>query len=258
MKRDHFRRVLFVTAACLLSLPWLMPCVLGGLSAMAVRRTGRVLFGKPDSDLRFSDQVGQNQQALAFSDRALKVCENQLITRTLLITAEELQKIEGMDVSHRGLSFRERSAASFEAVASALEEADGTGSVSGRSHDVQTRDFNTVRHKVVLSSAPFVMLEADELRHVRRGKEKHPVMALAATNTGLQANATIITSGGNYFATARRIHFRGPSPEIVLEGNPVVQFGRRQVKPARLGTLMKFNFITHEVSVGGRAVESKF
>lgn len=258
MKRNHLRRMLFMSSACLLSLPWLTPCVLGSLSAMAVRGTGRVLFGKPSSDLRVSDQVPQNNGIVAASEQALKVRENQTIPPSLLITAEELQKTGGLNASRSGLSFRERSAANFEAVARALEEADGTGSVRSGGTYAQTKEFNGVRHKLILRGEPFVLLEADELRHVRRGKEKYPTLALATTNTGMLANATIITSGGNYFATARRIHFRGSSPEIVLEGNPVLQFARRQVKPARPGSLMKFNFITHEVSVGGRAVESRF
>ncbi|WP_395718219.1 hypothetical protein [Prosthecobacter sp.] len=176
----------------------------------------------------------------------------------MLITAAELEKTEGMNYSRPGLSLRERSAAGFEAVASALEEADGTDSTSSRSHDPRTKVFNIARHKVVLSDAPFVLLDADDLRFVQRGREKHPFMALASTNTGLQANATIITSDGNFFASAQRIHYRAPSRELVLEGNPVVQHGRRQVKPSRPGKLMKFNLITYEVTVSGPAVESKF
>lgn len=111
--------------------------------------------------------------------------------------------------------------------------------------------------QVDLSDTPLVVLEGDDIWIAREGKRDTPSLALASTRS-LMAKITIATSQGTLFATADRIHFRGASSEIVLEGTPFVQFGRQQIRTASPKALMKLDFTRLAVFVSGRAVATKF
>jgi len=112
------------------------------------------------------------------------------------------------------------------------------------------------RKDLVLSTAPFVLLQADRLSFAMDKSKKLPVLAEALTDT-MMVNGTINTPDGIFFAAASRICYREGVSELILEGNPTVLSGRRQIKTAHPGALMKINFITRTVSVTGRAVETQ-
>lgn len=250
MKRENLRRVLFTSAACLLAVPWLTPCGIGLVSSAVVRGTSHTLFGDPNPMARWPAVDVQNSGGA--SGRRLTVHQNQSVPRSLLISASEWQAVADQTSDKEAQSFSFRAATAMAQVADALETVDASVY-----QERQATSKPEPRKELALSNQPFVMLEGDDLRFARHGRKDLPFLALAATRTML-AKATIRSPDGTIFASAQRIHFRGPSAEIVLEGNPMVLFGRQQVKATRPDALMKLNFITRTVMVNGKAIETTF
>ena len=128
--------------------------------------------------------------------------------------------------------------------------------ISGEEANQLTSINSKSWRRIELSSSPLMVLEGDDVRVARQRKRDMPSLALASTSTTM-AKATIVTPQGTIFAAAQRIHYRGPSSELVLEGNPIMRFGPQEVKSARPDALMKLNFVTRTVSVSSRAIETK-
>ncbi len=100
MKREKVRRLLFVGAVCLLSFPWLTPCV-GIWSAAAVNGAHDSITQRDQPLARLPTQ--QLKQWAAKPGPKLTVIENQAILRSSLITATELSAANGgMNAPHPG------------------------------------------------------------------------------------------------------------------------------------------------------------
>ncbi len=252
MNHHRLRRLIFVTGTCLVSLPWLVPCGITAIPAAMIRATDRSLqFAKRDPANPTASQFAsmQDKPGMPFVVR-----QNQTIPRSELISEAEWSQM----ASHKQQYVEDNGLDKTEQLARFLDRIDPGSHMHEYGTKPRQRDADPEpRKELVLCTGPLVLLQADSLRFVRPGKRKLPVMAEAQTKT-MMANATISSPAGNIFVVAHRICFRASTSELILQGSPVVQSGRHEVKPARSGALMKVNFITRTVTVEGHALETRF
>ena len=109
------------------------------------------------------------------------------------------------------------------------------------------------KRQLVLCEAPFVVLQGDDIRYTREGKNG-PVRLAKAKN----ARVTIITPDGRSSASAGFIHYRGPSQEVVLEKDQSLQTRSQYLRPwkSKQGMLMKLDFVNRTVSCDGVVVDA--
>ena len=102
--------------------------------------------------------------------------------------------------------------------------------------------------QLVLCESPFVVLEGQDIRFTRDGKNGPVRIAKAKEST-----VTVITPDGSFSARATCVHFRGPSQEVLLEHLYNVRSGEQQMfsKAKDFGNLTKLNFVTRTVSFDG-------
>jgi len=250
MKREAFRRVLFTMVAAILASPWLTPCSSSGTSSTS----GYVpdLPVKQDRDLIYKP---------AMPGAVLSVQQNQSISRRLLINTEDLEKMvlaknQEPIVSPESTrsSLRKSAASTLSGFAKVLGFFNPFSLFNRNSND---ESYVGVQRRITLSTRPLVLLQGDVVSFAPHENGDAPYLAQASTLVTL-ANVSITTQDGTIFAMAQRIHFRGPSSEIILEGNPIVKFGHQEIKAARPNALMKLNFATRTVTVSSRAIETKF
>lgn len=243
MNRFRFKRMLFVVAVCLASLPWLTPCVALLPAVIIQRATLGDSRGDPTMLAPIKRRALADGAGLPFVVRA-----DQRIPRSLLISESQWSRLEKErwlmdDGTHALTGHRARFFGSAAA----------GGSTAG-DHSTQAASGKRRDDKVLLLQ-PLVVLEADRLLLARFNAASLPVLAEART-TSMAAKAVIHARSGNLFAEARHICFRASSSELILEGNAVVRSGRRQIRAADASALMRVNLLTLTVDVGGAVTET--
>jgi hypothetical protein len=242
MKREKIRRAAFVSAACLLSFPWLTPCV-GIWSAAAVNgmhdsvsKRGEPLNRLPDAKLK---------QWAAKPLPRIAILSSQPVPAHLLVTDEELTYAKGgRNAPRPGTFFGKGASALVDGVTYTLTWADPFTWVSGNSLGMEP---TKPKRRLTLCESPFVMIEAEDIRFVPEGKTGGVRLAKASN-----AKVTVITPEGSFFARAQHIHYRGPSQEVLLEQPWGVYSGTQNLSPAKPGSLMTLNFMKRGVSsIGG-------
>jgi hypothetical protein len=247
MKRENLQRFLFVSTACLLSLPWLTPCV-GIMSSSMVDSAHNSITGRDRPKERFSS--AQLKDWAAKPGPKLTVIENRPLPPHQLIMDEDLSAANGgMDAPVPGTIVGKGASLIVDGVATALTWVDP---VTWVFHDVGVMETTKPHRQLILSESPFMALDGTSLRFKRSGKNGPILLAKAE-----HATLTIITAEGKISASARQIHFSGSSNEIVLEGWPKVTSGAMHYSPDILRTTpMTLNWRTRRVSCAS-AVERK-
>ena len=241
MKREKLRRLLFVSAACLLSFPWLTPCV-GIWSAAAVNGAHDSITHRDEPLARLPTK--QLRQWAAKPGPKLTVIENQTNLRSSLITDTELSAANGgMNAPRPGTLVGKGASAVVDGLTYTLTWIDPFTWVSQNSMGMEP---TKPRRQLVLCESPFVLLEGNSIRFTRSGKNG-PVLLAHATD----ARVTVITPDGTFTAQAQDIHFRGPSQEVLLEHPYSIHAGSQNLRPVKTDTLMKLNFMKRSVSCSG-------
>lgn len=244
MNREKLCRFMFVSAVCLLSLPWLTPCV-GIWSAAAVNSAHDSISKRDQPMARLP--MKQHKEWAAKPGPKLTVMERQNIPRSLLITEAELSDANGgMDAPRPGNLVGKSASAAVDGLTHTLNWVDPFTWVTGNSMGVEP---TKPRRRLVLCESPYVLLEGDSIRFKRSGKNG-PVLLAHATH----AAVTVITSEGPVTAKAKNIHYRGPSLEVLLDHPYVVSSGSENLMPTKNNSFMKLNFKMGTVSCSG-AVE---
>ncbi|MDP1592445.1 MAG: hypothetical protein Q8M07_32075 [Prosthecobacter sp.] len=247
MKREKLRRAAFVGAACLLSFPWLTPCV-GIWSAAAVNGVHDSVTRRDEPLNRLPD--AKLKQWAAKPLPRIAVFEYQNISKSLLVTDEELSSAKGgRNAARPGTLVGKGTSALVDGLTYTLTWADPFTWVYGNVMGVEPTQPN---RRLVLCESPFVMIEAKTIRHVSEGKSGAVRLAKA-----FNAKVTVITPEGSFFARAEHVHYRGPSQEVVLEQPWGVYSGTQNLAPAKPGSLMKLNFVKRAVSSAGGVINRK-
>jgi hypothetical protein len=235
---------------CVLSLPWLMPCVglISGsalsLAHDAVPRSGEAA----DLDPRLKNWAAK-------PGPALRVVDHRSVEARLLVTDAELSVGGASVVKPSGTGLGRGTAGAVEKVAASLMLVDpvtwiaaANGAGSGF---VQTSPHGR-RRQLTLCDSPFVLLQGDDIRAIH---DKSGQLLLARAS---RARVTIITPDGSFFALAARVHFRAGLAEVILEGNGTVQSGHQHIKAVKSGALIKLNFVTRIVTISDAVNETRF
>lgn len=242
MKRENLQRFLFVSAACLLSFPWLTPCV-GIMSSTMVDGVHESISNRNRPLERLS--TAQLKAWVEKPGPKLRVIQNTTLPPHRLIKDEELSAAKGGREAPLPGSVVEKSASGLvDGVATTLALADPITWASGLSSDMLPA--RPSRH-LILSEMPYVLLEGDNLRLTRVG-ENGPILLAKAT----YATVTIITPDGKTTARATHIHYDSTTNEIVLEGFlPSVESGGQRYSPKNKDDLMTLNWSKRRVSCSG-------
>ncbi|MFN0079689.1 MAG: hypothetical protein ACKVY0_24765 [Prosthecobacter sp.] len=241
MKREKLRRLLFVSAACLLSFPWLTPCV-GIWSAAGVNGAHDSITKRDEPLARLPTK--QLKQWAAKPGPKLTVMQRQTIPRNSLITEAELSAANGgRNAPRPGTLVGKGASAVVDGLTYTLTWVDPFTWVSQNSMGMEP---TKPRRQLVLCESPFVLLEGNSIRFTRSGKNG-PVLLARATG----ATVTVITPDGTFTARAQDIHFRGPSQEVLLEQPYSVHSGRQFLRFPKDGSLVKLNFVKRSVSCSG-------
>ncbi len=244
MKREKIRRVLFVSAACLLSFPWLTPCV-GIWSAVAVDGAHNSITHRDEPLNRLPD--AKLKEWAAKPGPRLAVSEHQSLSSELFITDAEFKGSK--TAARSGTLVGKGASALVDGVTYTLTWVDPFTWVSGNTMGVEPTKPN---RRLILCESPFVMLEADDLRFTRDGKSG-AIRLARATN----AKVTVITPDGSYFARGMHVHYRGPSQEVVLTQSSSIYTGTQKLRPAQEGSLIRLNFVKHRVSCSGAVLDDR-
>jgi hypothetical protein len=207
MKRENFRRFLFVTAACLLSFPWLTPCA-GIMTAALVDGTHNAVTHRDDPMSRLPTE--QLKKWAAREGPKLEIHQNQPIPPGMAVTDAELSTVNGGRTAPRpGTLVGKGASAVVDGLTYTLTWVDPFTWISNDSWRMKP---STPQRQLILREAPFVLLQADDIRYTRDGKGG-PVRLARARN----ATLTIITPAGSYRILAAAVHYRGPADEVLLE-----------------------------------------
>lgn len=245
MKLEKLRRFLFVSTVCLVSFPWLTPCV-GIWSAAAVNGVHDSI-SKRDEPLAHLP-TKQLKELAAKPGPKLKVLEQQSIPRSSLITESELSDANGgKDAPRAGSLVGKGASAAVDGLTYTLIWADPFTWATKNSIGMEPTKPG---RQLILCESPFVLLEGDSIRFKRSGKDG-PILLAHATG----ATVTVITPDGTFAARANDIHFRGPSEEVLLERPYFVRSGGQNLMPSNNDSLMKLNFIKRRVSCSGAVKE---
>lgn len=247
MKREKLRRLLFVGTTCLLSFPWLTPCV-GIWSAAAVNGVHVSVTKRVEPLNRLPD--AKLKQWAAKPLPKIAVLAHQPVPDSLLISDAELSASNGgRNASRPGTLVGKGASALVDGVTYTLTWVDPFTWVSGNSLGMEPTKPD---RRLVLSESPFVMIEAGDIRFVPEGKTGGVRLAKASN-----AKVTVITPEGSFFARAKQIHYRGPSQEVLLEKPWGVYSGTQNLSPAKPGSLMRLNFVKRSVSSAGQIIDQK-
>jgi len=247
MKREKLRRAVFVAVVCLLSFPWLTPCV-GIWSAAAVNGVHDSVT-KRDEPLSRLPEAKLKEWAAKPLPR-IAVLAHQPVPSSLLIADAELSASNGgRNASRPGTFVGKGASALVDGVTYTLTWVDPFTWVSGNSLGMAPTKPG---RRLVLCESPFVMIEAGSIRYAREGKSG-AVRLVKATN----AKVTVITPEGSFFARAQHIHYRGPSQEVLLERPWGVFSSTQNLSPAKPGSLMRLNFVKRGVSSPGGVNDQK-
>lgn len=247
MKREKLRRAAFVGAACLLSFPWLTPCV-GIWSAAAVNGVHDSVTKRYEPLNRLPD--AKLKQWAAKPLPRIAILDSQPVPAHLLVTDEELSSAKGgRNAPRPGTLVGKGASALVDGVTYTLTWVDPFTWVSGNSLDVGP---TKPQRRLVLCESPFVMIEAGNIRYAREDKSGAIRLAKAS-----DAKVTVITPDGSYFARAKHIHFRAPMQEVLLEQPWGVYSGTQNLTPTKPGSVMRLNFVKRGVSSPGGVNDHK-
>lgn len=243
MKRESLRRFLFVSAACLLSFPWLTPCV-GIWSAVAVDGVHSAVTHNRGSDTRLPTEQLKEWERKA--GPKLKVRENQPIPASMWITDAELSSANGgRNAPRPGTLVGKGASAVADGLTYTLAWVDP---VTWIVDDSLRMKPSTPQRQLILRESPFVMLQADEIRYTREGKDG-PVRLARAKN----ARVTIITPDGSYRIFASSIHYRGTAAdEVLLEKPESIRTATQTLGPKKRDEWMRLNFVKRTVTCSGK------
>jgi len=245
MKHEKLRRVLFVSAVCLLSFPWLTPCV-GIWSALAVNGAHDSVTKRDEPLNRLPD--AKLKQWAAKPLPRIAVLAHQPVSDSLLISDAELSGANGgRNASRPGTLVGKGASALVDGMTYTLTWVDPFTWVSGNSLGMEP---TKPQRRLVLCESPFVMIEAQDIRFVPDGKTGGVRLAKAAS-----ATVTVITPEGSFYARAQTVHYRGPSQEVLLEKPWSVSSGTQRLMPAKSGSLMRLDFVKRGVSSKGGVID---
>lgn len=241
MERKKLHRALFVSSACLLSFPWLTPCV-GIWSATAVNGVHDSITKRDEPLNRLPDP--RLKEWAKKPGPKLAVFEHQTIAKSLLVTDEEVSSANGgRNAPRPGTLVGKGASALVDGVSQSLNWVDPFTLATGNSLGVEP---TKPKRRLILCESPFVMLEGEDVRFTREGKNG-PVRLAKASN----ARVTVITPAGSYSANAAYIHYRSAAQQVVLEHSHGVHSGQQSVRPTQPESLMTLNFVKHRVSCSG-------
>jgi hypothetical protein len=245
MKQEKLRRLLFVSAVCVLSCPWLTPCV--GIWASAAVNGAHDSITKRDEPLNRLPDPRLKEWA-AKPGPKLAVFEHQTISKSLLVTDEEVSSAHGgRNAPRPGTLVGKGASALVDGVSQTLNWVDPFTFATGNSLGVEP---TKPKRRLILCESPFVMLEGEDVRFTREGKNGHVRLAKASN-----ARVTVITPAGSHSASAGHIHYRGASQQVVLEHSYGVHNGPQFFRPAQPESLMTLNFVKHRVSCSGAVTD---
>ncbi len=250
MQRENLRRFLFVSAACLLSFPWLTPCV-GIWSAAIVDGAHNKVTHNRAADTRLpSEQLKAWERKDA---PKLKVRENQPIPASMWISDAELSSANGgRNATRPGTLVGKGASAVVDGLTYTLAWVDPVTWIVDDSWRMKP---STPRRRLVLRESPFVLVESNEIRYTREGKDG-PVRLARAQNAWI----TVISPAGSYEFHAESVHYRAPADELLLKPAHRFQiqrkemFGTQSLEPAAGGqvTWMKLDFVKGILSCAGK------
>ncbi len=238
MNRDKLRRIIFVSATCLFSLPWLTPCA--GIWSAAAVNGAHDSISKRDQPLAHLP-TKQLKAWAAKPGPKLSVLERQSIPHSSLITEAELSDANGgMKAPRPGSLVGKGASAAVDGLTYTLTWVDPFTWVSKNSMGMEPTKPN---RQLILCESPFVLLESESIRFKRSGKNG-PILLAHATG----ATVTVITPDGTFTARAQDIYYRGPSDEVLMERPYYVRSGDQYLRPSKDNSLMKLNFKKRSVS----------
>ena len=245
MQRENLRRFLFVSAACLLSFPWLTPCV-GIWSAAAVDGTHNAVTHRDDPMSRLP--TAQLKKWAAKEGPKLEVYQNQPIPPGMAITDTELSTANGGRTAPRpGTLVGKGASAVVDGLTYTLSWVDPFTWISNDSWRIKP---STPQRQLILREAPFVLLQGDEIRYIREGKDG-PVRLAKAKNATLR----IITPDGSYRIHAAAVHYHGPADEVLLEQPGGIYRSTQTLGPRNHDSWIRLNFVKRTVSCSGKLTD---
>lgn len=249
MGHDSCRRFLFVCLVCLLSVPWLTPCV-GIWSAAAVS-------GVHDAVAKPHDVIARLP-----GDDLKKWAANPPPKLTLLthrtISSSEFVREDEVDAAHGGsavpppgtLAGRGTSMV-VKGVAETLTWVDPFTWMTQNAMD-PTPDAPQ-RH-VVLCESPYVVLSGLDIRVLREGKNGRILLARARSGT-----VHVITPQHALVMRGGVIHFRAPNHHLVIEQPTTAHIGADDIAFGRGDAVAKLDFSTWRLECRGDAkIEPSF
>lgn len=239
MKSKKIRTILFFVGSVLLALPWLTPCTMGvGTTASGV--VGRLSLSSddplgylPDDHLKkLAAKPGPHLTTAMRNDAEQMISDRELASAGAR-NARRMSVTGAMDRFAGGLA--------QVLAASDLMTAEVLGHQSAD-------DSHDRRRQFVLCESPYVVLTAKEIQFVP-ADVAGGLPKLVRASGG--ARVMVVTSEGSFFGLASQIHFRGPSPAVVLVGDPTVQSGEQFIKGRDPGTTFRLDYARRSVTSTG-------
>lgn len=236
VKPKQLTAVLFFVGTILLALPWLTPCTLGigtSASAMVARLSHDDPLGYLPNDhlKKLAAKPGPHLTTAVQKSASLPISDSELTAAGAKLMGRKSNAMGGVT----------------DGLAAALAASDGLTSIalgSGAPPD----SYRDLRRQLVLCESPYVVLMANEIQFVPADAVGGiPKLARASG----AARVMVVTSEGSFFGLASQIHFRGPSTEVILAGNPTVQSGYQFIKGRDPRTSFRLDFARRSVTSSG-------
>lgn len=237
-----FQRFAFVSLVCLLSVPWLTPCV-GVLGGAVIHGVHKAVQGRDDVlDRLPNDRL---RQWAAKPARSLVVVEKVPVPARDLVSEEDVSSARGgRSVASPGNLLGKGLSAVANGLATTLVAADPL--VLGHADDGVVIDQVRKRPSIVLCEQPFVFLDAEKIRVTR--EEKNGLLEMVRATGGI---VRVITADGTITAHAGEVHFRSGTDYVVLEHPRGVRTAGGYVRPAASGAMMRLHFSARRLECDG-------
>jgi hypothetical protein len=214
----------------------------GSFAYNAMHRVAQPLTSEPLDYLPFPDL----KQWAARPGPMLEVQSGKTLPQGLFIRDDELPK--GSPKAKRPSSGITGRAGDLMGMVTSL-----LAIAAGSTSDAKLGSIDDTRRQLAVNEFPFVLLQGEDLVYVKQDKQTWPKLARASNRSKI----TVITKDGTFFGIAQHIHFRSPSSEVVLEGDPTVQSGQQHIKGAKPDAVMVLDFAKRRVLVNGPVVVKK-